>query len=191
MDGGNGITVQAIADSHGCGVEIDESVGMYILLGDNDGPWLYDLEYVSKRDGKPVLCVCGNHDDPSFPLWHPSFAYDGYCEYEGIRFCLVGGCLRREGETFPGDTQEGYFRRIGSMPECDVLVSHAPPYGIYEPCDFHHRGIRALAEKIRREEPLLCLYGHMHTRRTDVFGKTTVRGIYMSERLVVPFPGRA
>ena len=180
------LTAQVIADTHGSMVRIREDVDLYVLLGDVEGGgWLYDLSMISKRDEKPVLCVLGNHDDPSFPNNWPSFERGPYFEYRGLSFCLVDGCMKEKGERTIGRTQREYETFIRRLPPCDVILSHAPPSGIYEPCDLRHEGIRALAEKIWRESPYACLYGHQHVARTDMFGRTFVHGTYGEEKVVL------
>ncbi len=48
-------------------------------------------------------------------------------------------------------------------PNTDVLVTHGPPYGILDECDDGRRvGCPALAATVRRINPRLHLFGHIH-----------------------------
>lgn len=185
MAGCGDVCAQVIADTHGRNIRIQEDADMYILLGDNGGGWLHDLAYVSKRDNKPVVAVLGNHDDPMFPKWYPSFVHERHVSLFGYRFACIDGCLKKDGGKYIGYAEEEYRAMIENTAESDIILSHAPPYGLYEARDTAHTGIRALRDKIIRDRPFLCLYGHMHVRRTDCIGDTKVQGIYMSETVVL------
>lgn len=173
------MVIQAIADTHGENIQIEEA-DMYVLLGDNSGAWIFDLKCAAKKRNTPVLCLLGNHDDPAFPLWYPEFIHQPFFVYRGIRFGCIEGCLSEESGPFLY-TEKDYTYIIKNLPECDIILSHPAPYGIFQDTDVTHRGIKALTEKIQKEQPKLCLYGHMHTPRTDYIGKTECRCIYKTE----------
>lgn len=180
----SGLKAQVIADSHGAFIRIREDVDMYVLLGDNDGGWMHDLKYVSERDGKPVACVLGNHDDPSFPSHWPSFIRGPFFEYGGVSFCVIDGCVKKPDERIIGMTQAEYAEAIRRLPPCDAILSHAPPSGVHEASDVSHEGIEALRDKILRDEPYACLYGHMHESCVNVVGNSIVKGVYLDEEFV-------
>lgn len=94
-EGKRKMLIQAIADTHGENIQIEDA-DMYVLLGDNSGPWVFDLKYLAKKRNAPVLCLLGNHDDPSFPSWYPEFIHTPFFVYRGIRFGCIEGCLSEE-----------------------------------------------------------------------------------------------
>jgi Icc-related predicted phosphoesterase len=44
----------------------------------------------------------------------------------------------------------------------DILVTHAPPYGIHDARDLAHTGFYTYLQLMRRYRPLLMLHGHNH-----------------------------
>jgi len=59
-----------------------------------------------------------------------------------------------------------------------VLATHTPPYGtsVDELPDGRHAGSRAIREFIEREQPRLCVCGHIHEGggREHILGRTRV-----------------
>ena len=44
----------------------------------------------------------------------------------------------------------------------DVMLAHAPPFGIHNGPDFPHRGFKVFLSFMRRFEPRYLLHGHIH-----------------------------
>lgn len=54
-----------------------------------------------------------------------------------------------------------------SVPECDILVTHGPPFGILDVCSRHGKnaelaGDKALLNRVREIKPKLHIFGHIH-----------------------------
>jgi Icc-related predicted phosphoesterase len=65
----------------------------------------------------------------------------------------------------------------------DVLLVHAPPYGIHDQSDLCHRGFRAFLWFMKIFKPKYLIHGHIHLydlseRRQDIYHKTTVINVY-------------
>lgn len=65
----------------------------------------------------------------------------------------------------------------------DILVTHAPPFGVHDQTDRCHTGFRAFRWFMRRFRPRHLLHGHIHlydrnARRASVVDRTTVINVY-------------
>ncbi len=59
----------------------------------------------------------------------------------------------------------------------DVLITHAPPYGIHDASDLAHTGFKAHEWLIRVARPRLVLHGHQHRNYAPLKAhETTVNG---------------
>lgn len=110
--------------------------------------------------GVPVGWVAGNHDIPEID--GPECCDRRLLEIGGVRIFGIGGAgPARFG--FPYEWDEDEIERI-EVPDCDVLLCHAPPFGTT--LDLTHpgrssagsRAIRAIAEPFAGV--LVC--GHIH-----------------------------
>jgi len=72
------------------------------------------------------------------------------------------------------------FRKKGF----DVLVTHAPAYGVNDGEDVSHRGFVAFGELIKKYNPKYFVHGHVHMNygrqfpREDTLGNTKVINAY-------------
>ena len=161
-----------------------------VVLGCGDLPFDY-LEYLVSRLDVPVLYVPGNHDPslrPPDTTWTPMRAVvdlpppgpegcmniDGrVVEVRGLRFAGLGGSLRyKEGPNQYSQGQMGRralklelrlrLGRVKNGRKLDVLVTHAPPFGVAEAQDSAHIGFVAFLRLIRNLRPLLAVHGHVH-----------------------------
>lgn len=153
-----------------------------------DLPFDY-LEYLVSRLDVPLLYVPGNHDPslkPPDTLWTPLQAevpapgppgcdnIDGrLVEVRGLRVAGLGGSLRyrRGGNQY---TQAEMRWRVLTLElrirlkpvrdgrKLDVLVTHAPPFGMAEAEDAAHQGFVAFLRLIKAFHPLLLVHGHVH-----------------------------
>lgn len=161
-----------------------------VVLGCGDLPFDY-LEYLVSRLDVPVLYVPGNHDPslrPPDTTWTPLRAaveppppgpegctnIDGrVIEVQGTRFAGLGGSLRyKEGPNQYSQGQMGRralklelrlrLNRVSRGRKLDVLVTHAPPFGLAEAHDSAHVGFVAFLRLIRNFKPVLAVHGHVH-----------------------------
>lgn len=153
-----------------------------------DLPFDY-LEYLVSRLDVPLLYVPGNHD-PSLKPPDTTFLplaqevprpgpegcdnIDGrVVEVRGVRIAGLGGSLRYK----PGAnqyTQAQMWRRALRLElrirlkrarnnrKLDVLVTHAPPFGLGPLADPAHVGFIAFTRLDKSFRPLLHVHGHVH-----------------------------
>lgn len=157
------------------------------------------LEFLVTMARCPVLYVPGNHDTAY--LHHPPEGCDSIddriVEYNGLRILGLGGCRRYH----PGPyqyTERQMRRRIRRLRFAlwrtggvDIVVTHAPPYGVGDGLDRAHWGFEALLKLLDKYQPQYLLHGHVHMRygareRERRYGQTQV--INVSERYVLEVP---
>ncbi len=183
-----------------------------IVLSCGDLPFDY-LEYLVSRLDVPLLYVPGNHDPslkPANPTWAPLQAdvpvpgpsgcenIDGrVVEAAGLRVAGLGGSVRyRRGVN---QYTQGEMRRRALNLELrmrlksvrhghrrlDILVTHAPPFGIASAQDAAHAGFVAFERVIRGFGPLLAVHGHVHP-----YGRSQPERTIGPTRIVNAVPSR-
>ena len=166
------------------------SLGVDLVLSCGDLPFDY-LEYLVTRLNVPLLYVPGNHDPelrPSDSMWTPSRGeleppplgpegcvnLDGrVVDEQGLRLAGLGGSIRYKAGPNQYSQAQMSFRamkldlRLRFKParqgrKLDVLVTHAPPFGLAGADDSAHVGFVAFVRLIRAFRPLLAVHGHVH-----------------------------
>ncbi|HVS50392.1 MAG TPA: metallophosphoesterase [Candidatus Dormibacteraeota bacterium] len=159
-----------------------------LVVSCGDLPFDY-LEYLVSRANVPLLYVPGNHDPnvkPPDTTWVPLQSeipvpgpqgcdnVDGrVLEVNGLRIAGLGGSLRyKEGPNQYSQAQmlrrairlELWIRlkRVRAGRKLDVLVTHAPPFGVAEAKDATHEGFKAFNRLFKEFHPLLLVHGHVH-----------------------------
>lgn len=160
-----------------------------IVLSCGDLPFDY-LEYLVSWLDVPLLYVPGNHDPslkPADTTWAPLQPdepvpgprgcdnIDGrVVDAAGLRIAGLGGSVRYKLGT--NQYTQGEMRRRALNLELrirlkraprgrralDVLVTHAPPFGITSAQDAAHSGFVAFERVIRSFRPLVAVHGHIH-----------------------------
>ncbi len=72
-----------------------------------------------------------------------------------------------------------FYNRLRYHRYVDVVVSHAPPYGIHDQSDLPHRGFEAFLSFIRTFKPKVWLHGHTHLYDRNATRVTRVNGTYV------------
>lgn len=183
------------------------------VLGCGDLPFDY-LEYLVSRLDVPVLYVPGNHD-PSLKspdlTWMPlrseltmpelgpagCESIDGrVVEVRGLRVAGIGGSIRyKDGPNQYTQAQAGWralklevrirLKRVRNGRKLDILVMHAPPFGLAEAKDSAHVGFVATLRLIQHLQPLLAIHGHIHP-----FGRTLPERRVGNTRVINVVPSR-
>lgn len=118
----------------------------------------------------PAFLTYGNVDVPH--LW-PEFARAGHrvldgevAEIGGRTVGFVGGGLPTLYRTPYEISEEEFAAKVAAVEGADILCTHIPPAVPELTYDVvarrFERGSRALLEAIRRTQPLLSLFGHVH-----------------------------
>ncbi len=171
-----------------------------LMVSCGDLPFDY-LEYLVSSLNVPLVYVPGNHDPslrPADTTWAP-LQQEGAgpgpagCDNDdgrvievcGLRIAGLGGSLRyRPGPNQYTQAQMRWrtlslelrirLNRAQSGRKLDVLITHAPPFGVSEAGDAAHVGFAAFHRIIRDLHPVLVVHGHIHPygrsrpeRRTD------------------------
>lgn len=165
-----------------------------LLLGAGDLPWDH-LESLADALGVPAAFVPGNHDPQVTAARRGPRGFinlDGtVATLAGLRIAGLGGCVRynRGNHQY---TQAEYALRAGALLDqigtgstgssrIDILLTHAPPFGLGDEPDPSHQGIEALHEVIERSQPRWHLHGHIHpygmAKPDRQLGTTTIRNV--------------
>jgi Icc-related predicted phosphoesterase len=165
-----------------------DSIRPDLVVSCGDLPFDY-LEYLVSRVDVPVLYVPGNHD-PSLaapntgwmamqqdaPPPGPEGAdnIDGrVTEYRGLRIAGLGGSLRyKDGPNQYTQAQMRWralslefrlrLKRLRAERKLDILLTHAPPFGVGGAVDAAHVGFVAFLRIIRNFQPQVVIHGHVH-----------------------------
>lgn len=159
------------------------------------------LEFLVTMARCPVLYVHGNHDVSYLhqPPEGCDCIDDRIVQYNGLRILGLGGCRRYHPGPFQY-TDRQMRRRIRKLRFAlwrsggvDIVVTHAPPFGVGDAMDRAHWGFESLLELLDKYHPQYLLHGHVHMRygaqeREKRYGDTQV--INVSERYVLDLPDR-
>ena len=159
-----------------------------LVLSCGDLPFDY-LEYLVSRLDVPLLYVPGNHDasvQPPDLTWMPlrheiptpgpagCDNIDGkVVEVGGLRVAGLGGSVRyKRGPNQYTQAQMNRravsiglrlgLKRVRDGRKLDVLVTHAPEFGLVPATDAAHAGFVAFTRLIKQFQPLLHVHGHVH-----------------------------
>lgn len=130
------------------------------------------LSFLVTMGRSPVLYVHGNHDTgyDQNPPEGCDCIEDRLVNYNGLRILGLGGCRRYHPGRHQYTDQEMAWRifklkwqilRAGGV---DIVVTHAPPFGVGDGEDYPHRGFESLLKLIDRYHPQYLLHGHVHLR---------------------------
>jgi hypothetical protein len=154
-----------------------------VVFGCGDLP-VYYLEYiVSALSRVPVLYVRGNHDDHPVYMSNGRVArraegcldLDGQVVFQsGLYVAGIEGAMRYrpDGACMYNDRQIA-VKLLQMAPRLclirllhgrylDVLVTHAPPFGIHDRSDLAHTGFKPFLPFMRCFRPRYLLHGHVH-----------------------------
>lgn len=176
-----------------------------LVISCGDLPFYY-LEYIISTLNVPCYFVYGNHDfNTRFTInGRVSIHPPGWVNLDGRSLCAAGLLLaglegsvryRPDGvhQYTQSETQRKALRLLPSLllnrlqhgRYLDVLVAHAPPYGIHDGPDYAHIGFKAFLTLMERFRPRYLLHGHKH-----VYGTEPTRTTYHETEVVNVYPYR-
>ena len=170
---------------------------LIISCGDLRPSYLSFIVTVSKT---PVLYVHGNHDG-SYERTPPEGCdciEDDVIVYKGLRILGLGGCRKYH----PGPhqyTDKEMSARIRKLwwklrkhKGVDLVVTHAPPYGVGDSEDYAHRGFESFLRLMDKYHPKYLCHGHTHINygfdntRERSYQDTQVINVYERYTLEIP-----
>ena len=147
--------------------EIFEGIDIIVSCGDLNAEY---LSFLATMTSLPILYIRGNHDD-KYEQRKPEGCIcieDDIFECEGIRFLGLGGSYRyKKGQNqYTEQEMKSRIRRLWfkllKKRGFDVLVTHAPAYGVNDGEDLSHRGFETFIELIEKYRPKYFVHGHVH-----------------------------
>lgn len=166
-----------------------DGIDLIVSCGDLDADY---LSFLTTMTSIPVLYVKGNHDD-KYDRHPPEGCIcieDDIFEFGGVRFLGLGGSYRykENGNQYTDFEMRKRVRRLWfkllKKKGFDVLVTHAPAFGVNDGEDLPHRGFEVFGELIEKYHPKYFAHGHVHMNygrqypREDMLGDTKVINAY-------------
>lgn len=166
-----------------------EGIDLIISCGDLDPRY---LSFLATFSSAPVIYVHGNHDKKykQIPPEGCICIEDQIFVYKGVRILGLGGSMCYAGGEHQYTEREmkkrvkklrwQFFKHRGF----DILVTHAPAYGINDGEDLPHRGFEIFKELMDKYAPKYFLHGHMHRnygqkhRQSDKYNQTEIINAY-------------
>jgi Icc-related predicted phosphoesterase len=201
------VRVLVVADELAPGLHVQavREIAPDLVLAAGDLPWDY-LEYFASCVDSPVVFVPGNHDEPLGRGAGRHSTYDDADVYRdaprpvgctnadqrvvkaaGLTIAGLGGCVRYSRGPHQHTQREfqvrarRLLRRARGAGPVDVLLTHAPPFGLGDGEDRPHVGIEALHGVLEKLEPTWHLHGHIHPYGQQMpdrsVGRTTLRNV--------------
>ena len=165
-----------------------------LVLACGDLPPYY-LEFIVTILNVPLLYVFGNHDQGIYtssgqfkqaPMGGVN-VYERVVEVKGLLIGGLEGSMRYSGR---GDHQYAeqdmqwkalrmapalWWNRLRHGRFLDILITHAPPYGIHDGTDLCHTGFKTFLRVMDTYRPRYLIHGHQHIYSPHTTIRTTYR----------------
>lgn len=162
-----------------------EGIDLIISCGDLNPKY---LSFLATFTNAPVIYVHGNHDKKykDIPPEGCICIEDQIYVYKGVRILGLGGSMKYNSDECQYTEREMRKRvrklrwKLFRSKGFDILVTHAPAYGLNDGDDLPHRGFQVFNTLIEKYNPKYFLHGHVHMRygrkhvRFDTCGDTQV-----------------
>jgi Icc-related predicted phosphoesterase len=175
--------VEEIYGSSAC----DRFADVDMVLSCGDLPYYY-LETIVTVLNVPGFFVHGNHDQPMHTsdgrtVTEPGgwIDLDGRTvEIGGVLLAGLEGSIRYKPTGRYQYTESEMLHKVWRLVPAllmnrvrygrylDILMTHAPPFGIHDAKDLPHRGFKALLPLMARFRPRYLLHGHQHAHAEEV-----------------------
>ncbi len=188
-----------------------ENIDLVISCGDL--PYYY-LEYIISMLNIPLYFVRGNHANKvefssgGISRTAPWGAVDLHERVDeddtGLLLAGLEGSINYNHGPHQYSQVEFWYMAFKLVPQLlinkvrlgrylDVLVTHAPPWGIHDMEDLPHHGIKAFNWLIKVFQPAYHLHGHIHIYRQDTIrhtrvGETKVTNVYGYQEIDIATP---
>lgn len=175
-----------------------EGIDLIISCGDLNPKY---LSFLATFTNAPVVYVHGNHDKKykTIPPEGCICIEDEIYVYKGVRILGLGGSMKYNSDECQYTEREMRKRvrklrwKLFRSKGFDILVTHAPAFGLNDGEDLPHRGFQVFNALIEKYNPKYFLHGHVHMRygrkhvRFDTCGDTQVINAF--ERCVFEYEG--
>ena len=162
-----------------------EGIDLIISCGDLNPKY---LSFLATFTNAPVIYVHGNHDKKykNIPPEGCICIEDEIYVYKGVRILGLGGSMKYNSDECQYTEREMRKRvrklrwKLFRSKGFDILVTHAPAFGLNDGEDLPHRGFQVFNTLIEKYNPKYFLHGHVHMRygrkhvRFDTCGDTQV-----------------
>jgi Icc-related predicted phosphoesterase len=171
------LVIVMISDSHDMHREVDVPPGdLLIHAGDftmdsRSAEKLIDFnEWLGELPHRYCVVIPGNHDgfleDPSRRclISNATLLVNEGAEIMGLKI-WGSPATPLLGEAFGVVSEKDREKLYRTIPDdTDILVTHGPPYGILDqaPGSEQHQGCRQLLAAVRRVQPMMHVFGHVH-----------------------------
>lgn len=164
-----------------------------LVISCGDLPYYY-LDYIISSLNVPLFFVRGNHANlieygERGPRRAPLIGTNLHREtikHQGLLLAGIEGSLRYNQGTFQYSQAEMWEHALTLAPRLllnrlihgralDILVTHAPPWGINDQPDPAHQGIKAFRWLLEVFKPALHLHGHIHLYSPLMTSETSYR----------------
>ncbi|MEZ5329862.1 MAG: metallophosphatase domain-containing protein [Verrucomicrobiales bacterium] len=143
--------------------------GDFCSFEQEDKKTLDDVDvWFAEAPAKRVVCVGGNHDfllqRREFRFSQATFLEDSLVEIDGLSIYGSPWCPDLSGFAYYA-TEDQLIERWRKIPSgIDILITHTPPYGVLDvPTSGNvHLGCPHLHDELRRIQPRLHVFGHVH-----------------------------
>ena len=149
--------------------------GVRLILACGDLPSYY-LEYLLNSLNVPLYYVPGNHDEQVYSAKEP-FARgcknidETVIAFEGLLVGGLGGGFRyRNGKYLYTEKQmqrkvrrmipRMALNKIKYKKYLEILITHAPPFGIHDGRTLAHRGFKQFLKFMKKYRPAYLIHGH-------------------------------
>lgn len=153
-----------------------EGIDLIISCGDLNPKY---LSFIATFTNAPVIYVHGNHDKKykTMPPEGCICIEDEIYIYKGVRILGLGGSMKYNSDECQYTEREMKKRvrklrwKLFRSKGFDILVTHAPAFGLNDGEDLPHRGFKVFNTLIEKYNPKYFLHGHVHMR----YGRKHVR----------------
>lgn len=164
-----------------CDKTVFQDIDLILSCGDLSSEY---LTFLATMCSVPVLYVHGNHDDhyAAKPPEGCTCIENQIYTYKGLRILGLGGSMRyTEGLHQYTQTEMDWRVRKLWLPLIrnggfDILLTHAPAYGIGDDTDLPHMGFTAFNQLMEKYLPSHMIHGHVHLNYLPLQPRVLING---------------